>query len=286
MDAVFRLTLGEHPDITCALYDGDYSKTLEQAQRDKHGYILDGLGFCAGMRMLDVGCGWGPLLSAAKKRGGHAVGLTLSSKQAEACRRSGFEVYVRDWKEVTPETFGGFDAVASVGAFEHFCSEEQYLRGEQGAIYERFFALCAELLPARGRLYLQTMMWGRNMPPYETISLAAPKGSSSYVLAVLRKFYPGSFPPFGEEAILRSAAFYFSCVGSSDGRLDYIETMKQWGRVWRLTPRKLLAMAKTLRYALADPDFRYKLESIRGGYNRLCFEREVLGHRRILFEKR
>ena len=106
MDAVFRATLGENPDITCAFYDGDFSKTLEDAQRDKHDHILDGLGFRAGMRMLDVGCGWGPLLSAAVGRGGSAIGLTLSSKQAEACRRSGLEAHVRDWKEVTRETFG------------------------------------------------------------------------------------------------------------------------------------------------------------------------------------
>ena len=47
MDEIFRLTFGDHGDITCALYNGDFSKTLEQAQHDKHDYILQSLHFKA-----------------------------------------------------------------------------------------------------------------------------------------------------------------------------------------------------------------------------------------------
>lgn len=286
MDAVFRQTFGENPDITCALYDGDATKTLERAQRDKHEYVLDGLCLAPGARLLDVGCGWGPLLVAARRRGVRATGLTLASRQAEACRRSGLAVHVRDWRDTTRETFGGFDGVASIGAFEHFCSEEEHRRGEQEEVYRRFFAFCHELLPEGGRLYLQTMTWGKNRPELEAISLDAPRDSDAYRMAVLRKFYPGSFPPLGLEQILRCARPFFDPVSSSNGRLDYIETMRAWGRVWRPTPGRLLAALRTLPYALRDPDFRRKLESIRGGYNRLCFERRVLDHERIFFARR
>jgi cyclopropane-fatty-acyl-phospholipid synthase len=45
MDEIFRLSFGENADLTCAMYNGNFSKTLAQAQRDKHDYILDGIGF-------------------------------------------------------------------------------------------------------------------------------------------------------------------------------------------------------------------------------------------------
>ena len=185
MDRIIRLSLGECPDITCALYDGDYSQTLEQAQRAKHAYVLKALNLRPGMRMLDVGSGWGPMLRAARDAGIHAVGITLSPKQSAACRRQGLEAYVKDWKTLSPGELGAFDAVVSIGAFEHFCSPEELVRGEQDAIYRRFFRLCRRLLPARGRLYLQTMVWGRNAVPYEAFSLKAPKDSDEYLLALL-----------------------------------------------------------------------------------------------------
>src|SRR5215472_11703502 len=127
MDELFRLTIGEN---------GDFSKSLAQAQNDKHDYILDAIHFKPGSRVLDIGCGWGPMLKAVQERGGHAVGLTLSRKQVEACKRSGLEAHLQDWKDITVETFGTFDGLISVGAFEHFSSKEEYLAGKQDQIYE------------------------------------------------------------------------------------------------------------------------------------------------------
>ena len=94
MDEIFRLGLGETGDLTCAMYNGDFSKTLAQAQRDKHAYVLDALNVHTGFRMLQIGCGWGPMLEAAEERRGQGVGLTLSTKQAEACRHNGLEAHV------------------------------------------------------------------------------------------------------------------------------------------------------------------------------------------------
>src|ERR1700692_3921366 len=85
MDEIFRVSFGEHADLTCAMFDGDFSKTLVQAQRDKHDYMLEGIGFKPGMRVLDIGSGFGPLLKAVQERGGHGIGLTLSGKQAQGC---------------------------------------------------------------------------------------------------------------------------------------------------------------------------------------------------------
>jgi cyclopropane-fatty-acyl-phospholipid synthase len=285
MDEIFRLSLGETADITCALYNGDFSKTLEQAQKDKHEYILDAVHFQAGDRMLDIGSGWGPMLAAARKRGGHGVGLTLSEKHARSCRRNGLEAYVRDWKDLSVETFGTFDCVVSLGAFEHFCSVEEHLGGKQEEIYDHFFRLCSQLLPPGGRLYLQTVMWGKHALPYEQYALNARRDSNEHILAVLEKFYPGTWLPMGEEQVLKTSAPYFSVISMNNGRKDYVETAQQWRVIWKFGWRKMLMAGKVLPYLLRDRDFRYRLETLRYGYMGECLKREVMDHQRIVFQK-
>jgi cyclopropane-fatty-acyl-phospholipid synthase len=296
MDEVFRLCFGENADLTCALYNGDFSKTLAQAQRDKHNYILDGVRFQAGFHVLDIGCGFGPVLKAVKERGGEGIGLTLSRKQAETCRRSGLDVYVKDWKEITAETFGTFDAIVCVGAFEHFCSIEEYLAGKQEAIYDHFFRLCYELLPAGGRLYLQTMLFGKNAPRYEQISLQAAAGSNEYIAAIAKEFFPGSWLPFGEEQIVQVAAPYFEQISHNNGRLDYLQTIEEWSKLWNFTfsnfrsshtrlPR-ILAVARLVPRFLTDTSFRRRTEFLRKGYDKELFRREILDHQRMVFEKK
>jgi len=285
MDEMWRLSFGDHPDLTCAYFNGDFSKTLEQAQRDKHDFILDSLGVGPGARVLDVGCGWGPLLNAIRQRGGHGVGVTLSTKQLEACRRGGLEAHLLDWKDLTVDTFGRFDAIAAVGPLEHFCSPEDYWAGRQDDIYRSFFALCHDLLPAGRRMYVQSMVWGKNAPQFDKCILAAPKGSDEYITAVIGRFYPGSFGAFGKDHIIRCAAPYFRALTTSDGRLDYLETMRQWGRVYEFSPRKLLAAGKLIWPWLTDREFRLKIQSIRRSYNTECFKREILDLCRIVLEK-
>src|SRR2546423_12103949 len=111
IDRIFRLSLGELADFSGAKYDGDFSLSLEEAQRRKHDYVAEQVGIGPGRRLLDLGCGWGPLLAYARARGGAAVGGTLSSAQLRACRRHGLEVYLEDARELDPERFGIFDAV-------------------------------------------------------------------------------------------------------------------------------------------------------------------------------
>ncbi len=285
LDAIVRATLGSTPDFSCAFYDGDDSKTLERAQKDKHQYVLRSLNFREGFRVLDIGCGWGPILNAVREMGGRAVGVTLSSRQVEHCRRLGFEAHLMDWKDMTASTFGGFDGVVSLGALEHFCSIEEYRAGKQEPIYRALFCLCHDLLPPGGRMFLQTMMWGRNAPPCEAISLSAPRGSNEYMVAVLSRLYPGSWLPFGERQIIFCAEPYFQVISTSNGRKDYLETMRQWKLKEKINLARLSAMVKMVPYAVRDRDFLRKMESLLRGYQQTLFEREVIDHQRIVFEK-
>src|SRR5215212_1682597 len=166
IDRVFRLSLGELADFSGAKYDGDHGLSLEEAQRRKHEYVAEQIGIGPGRRVLDLGCGWGPLLAFIRGRGGTGVGVTLSAAQARACRRHGLDVHLHDARHVTRDTFGPFDAVASLGAFEHFCSPEDHDAGRQEDLYCDLFAAVAGLLPDAGRFYLQTMVFGRNMIPF------------------------------------------------------------------------------------------------------------------------
>ena len=204
-DRIFRLSMGELADFSGAKYDGDFTLSLEEAQRRKHEYVAEQIGIGSGRRVLDLGCGWGSLLHFVQRRGGHGVGVTLSSAQLAACRRHGLDVHLRDAREVDRSSFGPFDAVASLGAFEHFCSPAEYRAGRQEVIYRDLFGRVASVLPDQGRFYLQTMVFGRNMLPAEQIDIDAlmglpPRDSDAWYLALLGRQFPGSWLPFGSRA--------------------------------------------------------------------------------------
>jgi cyclopropane-fatty-acyl-phospholipid synthase len=285
IDRIFRLSLGELADFSGAKYDGDFSLSLEEAQERKKHWIAEQVGIGEGRRVLDLGCGWGPMLDFVRRCGGEGVGVTLSSAQAESCRRHGLDVHVRDALTVTEETFGRFQAVVSLGAFEHFCSPEDHEAGRQEEIYGRLFEHVAEMLPARGRFYLQTMVFGRNMIPQDQIGLDQPRESDGWYLALLSKQFPGSFLPFGAEQIERCAAPHFRLAEKQSGRLDYIETIKQWRmRFGARSVRKMALKAQLVPKWLTSEDFRLAFTS-GVSPNGVCFERELLDHFRLVFEK-
>jgi len=284
-DRVIRLALGERADFSGAKYDGDFSLTLEQAQRRKHDYVAEQIGIGPGRRVLDLGCGWGALLDSIRGLGATGVGVTLSSAQAAACRRHGLDVHLHDAREVTRDTFGTFDAVASLGAFEHFCSPEDYEAGRQEDIYRGLFAHVAGLLPERGRFYLQTMVFGRNMIGVDEIDRHAPRDSDAWYLALMGAQFPGSWLPFGSEHVIRCAEPHFRLVSSQSGRLDYIETIHQWNRrtgAWN--PRMALLKLRLIPKWLTSSDFRFAFTSGVSA-NQVCFERELVDHFRLVFEK-
>jgi cyclopropane-fatty-acyl-phospholipid synthase len=286
IDRIFRLSLGELADFSGAKYDGDFSLSLEAAQRRKHEYIAEQIGIEDGTRVLDLGCGWGPLLNFVREQGGDGVGVTLSSAQAKACGRHGLDVHLRDAREVTAADFGSFDAVASLGAFEHFCSVEDHAAGRQEQIYRDLFAHIADLLPAGGRLYLQTMVYGRNMIPLKEVDIEAPRDSDAWYLALMAHQFPGSFLPYGREQVVECAEPRFDLVESSSGRLDYLETISQWRkRFGEPSLRKTLMKARLVPRYLTSSDFRLAFTSGVSA-NSVCFERELMDHYRMVFEKR
>jgi cyclopropane-fatty-acyl-phospholipid synthase len=120
----YSWVLGPSMAYTCAVYPHQ-DASLEQAQEEKFDLVCRKLGLAPGMRLLDVGCGWGGMvLHAAKHYGVQALGVTLSRQQAEwGAKRvadeglaDAVEVRHADYRSVTE---GGFDAVSSIGLTEH-----------------------------------------------------------------------------------------------------------------------------------------------------------------------
>lgn len=292
VDYFHELRLGKWADFTCAFFDGNFKKTLNQAQKDKHDWVLKGVGVNKpGTRILDIGCGWGPMLNAMKERGGTGVGLTLSSAQAKYCKKTGLDTKVLDWKDVDPQTIGTFDAVVSIGAFEHFCSIEGYNAGKQREIYEKFFDLCADVLPVGGKLYLQTMIWGKEVPEPKKLRLDAPEGTPERILARLCKFYPGSWLPKSKDQIVKIASKRFKLLKSSNGRKDYIETQKRWNEsnkiLWTFPTifKSVPAIMRLLPRYCFDKDFRTQIESVFRYDTLKCLTDEIITHERMFFER-
>ncbi|MBV9425285.1 MAG: class I SAM-dependent methyltransferase [Solirubrobacterales bacterium] len=284
-DRVIRLALGELADFSGAKYDGDFSLSLEEAQRRKHEYVAEQIGIESGRRVLDLGCGWGGLLNYIRRIGATGLGVTLSSAQVAACRRHGLDVHLYDARQVTRDSFGSFDAVASLGAFEHFCSPDDHRAGHQEQIYRRFFEQIAGVLLDHGRFYLQTMVFGRNMIPLDQIDRHAPRDSDAWYLAMMGAAFPGSFLPFGKDQVIRCADPYFRLVSAESGRLDYLETIRQWDmRTESWNPRMALLKLRLLPRWLTSADFRFAYTS-GASSNLVCFERELIDHYRLVLEK-
>jgi cyclopropane-fatty-acyl-phospholipid synthase len=120
----YEMLLGESMTYTCACYPSE-DATLEEAQFHKYDLVAKKLDLKPGMRLLDVGCGWGGMVRhAAKHYGVKVLGVTLSAEQAEwaqqEIKRQGLEdlaeVRFSDYRDVVE---GDFDAVSSIGLTEH-----------------------------------------------------------------------------------------------------------------------------------------------------------------------
>src|SRR5438094_5656460 len=118
----FALFFDPSMTYSCAYFERD-DMLLEEAQRAKLDLTLGKIDLRPGMRLLDIGCGWGGMLRrAVEGYGATAVGLTLSRNQCALARErladlgERVEVRLQGWEEFDEPV----DRILSVGAFEHF----------------------------------------------------------------------------------------------------------------------------------------------------------------------
>jgi cyclopropane-fatty-acyl-phospholipid synthase len=207
---VYRRFLDDDLHYSCAYFAAD-GMTLEQAQQAKCAHIARKLDLKPGARVLDIGCGWGSLaMYLAEHHAAEVTGITLSKAQLETAqqraRARGLADRVSFRLEDYRETRGSFDAVVSVGMFEHVGRPQ----------YRRFFDQVAALLEPDGTALLHTI--GRLTPPAD---------GSPWI----RKYiFPGGYIPAASEmlAAIEPSGLYLSDL--EVWRHHYARTLAEWYR--------------------------------------------------------
>jgi cyclopropane-fatty-acyl-phospholipid synthase len=246
-------------DYTEGLYHGDPTMPLEIAQRNQIEYVLDEAGCAAGTRVLDIGCGNGTLLDAARERGAQAIGITISPEQVARCRARGFDVRLLNYIDLGDEWTHSFDAVIANGPIEHFVQPEDAAAGRADAIYREFFEICHWAIdpdsPVR-RLVTTTIHFQRAPDPRDLMKppYVFGRGSDNFHWSMLARSFGGWYPVPGQ--FERCAEGMFSPLAIRDGTHDYHLTSEEWLRRLRsafATRKGWQLLAKAAPYAAWHP---------------------------------
>ena len=204
----YRRFLDADLQYSCA-YFADPSFSLEQAQEAKKRHIAAKLLLEPGLRVLDIGCGWGGLaLSLAEMERVEVVGVTLSREQLTVARKRAkqaqLEERVRFALQDYREVHGPFDRVVSVGMFEHVGTPN----------YAAFFRKIRNLLTAEGIALIHSI--GR---------INGPAITSAWTRKYI--FPGGHIPALSEVApVIERAGLIITDVEIL--RLHYAETLRRW----------------------------------------------------------
>ncbi|MFL0413385.1 cyclopropane-fatty-acyl-phospholipid synthase family protein [uncultured Sphingomonas sp.] len=205
---LYDLFLDRDKQYSCA-YFTDPGNSLEQAQEDKKAHIAAKLALKPGMRVLDIGCGWGGMaLYLNKHFDVDVLGVTLSEEQLKVARERAAEAGVADrvkfelidYRRVT----GSFDRIVSVGMFEHVGPPQ----------YRTFFRKCRELLTDDGVMLLHTI--GRMGPPGVTDDWTA------------KYIFPGGYNPALSEIVTAYEGLKLFPTDIEVLRVHYAYTLDHW----------------------------------------------------------
>jgi len=243
----YQLWLDSQMVYSAALWTSA-EQSLESAQREKLLFHADAAGAQAGMRMLDVGCGWGSLLRTlvVERKVSTAIGLTLSAAQKQffddGPPLAGTQVLLASWEDYAD--LEPFDGIISIGAFEHFGRHDQSAE-QRREVYWRFFDFCARRLRRGGRLSLQTIAFGRI------------RGMSRFMR---EEIWRESELPLAHE-VLEASSKWFEVEQLVNHRQHYLRTLREWrARLERAADRA----AQIVGHQKVADYFRYLDESAVG----------------------
>lgn len=151
-NTLYRSMLDKRMVYSCAYWER--ASSLDEAQETKLDFVCQKLNLRRGLRILDIGCGWGSFAKyAAEKYGAEVVGITLSQEQAslgrQFCRGLPVEIRFQDYRDVTE----CFDRIVSLGMFEHVGFKN----------YRTFMDVVHRCLRSDGLFYLGTIGGNRSV---------------------------------------------------------------------------------------------------------------------------
>ncbi|WP_067855062.1 class I SAM-dependent methyltransferase [Nocardia shimofusensis] len=243
--------------------------TLEAAQDRKHDLLIRESHAVGARRVLDVGSGWGALLRRLVQTHEveQVVGLTLSQAQVDSVAGwadERYDVRVENWAEHRPDE--QYDAVISIGAFEHF-ADMGLRRPQRVAAYRDFFLRCRDWLPPGGRLALQTMTKGNNT--------RMDRQTVRDLLFMIDTIFPESELPWMSE-IFEAAERLMDVVWVRNDADHYARTCREWNH--RMLANRALA-ERMVGQEVVDNYERYlnaaadAFQKRHFGLGRLIFER-------------
>ena len=207
---------------SCGVWEN--ARTLEDAQEAKLDRIARYAKLEPKQRVLDVGCGWGGMMRFARERFGVASvdGLTLSADQYDFIKAEAYpdtEVHLTSWEDYPPPSTP-YDAIVSVGAFEHFASLEDRSADKHREVYARFFDWCRSVSTPDAYLGLQTIVTAR-----------APENITELrdVRYLLEHVFPGSALPSVSD-IQAAIVDQYEIVAIARIGLDYAKTLGCWAQ--------------------------------------------------------
>ncbi|TPG13668.1 SAM-dependent methyltransferase [Sphingomonas oligophenolica] len=230
-DRLYDLFLDADRQYSCA-YFTDPTNTLEQAQADKKAHIAAKLALKPGMRVLDIGCGWGGMaLYLHQKTGAEVLGVTLSEEQIKVARRRAEEAGVGD--KVTFELIdyravtGQFDRIVSVGMFEHVGP----------AHYKTFFTKCRDLMTPDGVMLMHAIgrMGGPGVTDDFTLKYIFPGGYNPALSEIVRgyeglRMFPTDIEVLRVHYALTLDHWYDRTVAARDAIVDLYD--ERFYRMW------------------------------------------------------
>lgn len=208
----YRLWLDPGMTYSSALFEGDGTRDLADAQTAKYARILRVLDARPGQHILEVGCGWGGFAEQAARAGCRVTGITISPAQlayaqqriAAAGLQDRVELKLLDYRDLD----GQFDHVVSIEMFE--AVGERYWPG--------YFAMLRDRLRPGGRAVVQTI----------TIAAAKFERYRSGTDFIQQYIFPGGMLPSPPRFRTLAAAQGLTVAAMHDFGLDYAETLRRW----------------------------------------------------------
>jgi cyclopropane-fatty-acyl-phospholipid synthase len=206
--ALYDLFLDADKQYSCA-YFADPAMTLEEAQAAKKRHIAGKLLIEPGMRVLDIGCGWGGMaLTLARDHGARVTGVTLSEEQHKIAPRRVLEAGLADRVDIRLTDYRDvretFDRIVSVGMFEHVGVPH----------YGEYFATVSDRLAPEGVALIHTI--GRMRPP----GITSPW--------IEKYIFPGGYIPALSEMVAPIERQNLYMTDIELWRLHYAETLRHW----------------------------------------------------------